>query len=55
MWMEVTVPYVDIILENPPARSPWLKAGPQYPRLYYSQVVWIDQIKRLMVIEYFIG
>lgn len=46
MWAEVTVPYVDIILENPPARSPWIKAGPQFMRLYYSQVVWIDQIKK---------
>jgi len=45
-WVEVTVPYVDIVLENPPARSPWLKAAPLYPRLYYSQVVWVDQIKK---------
>ena len=43
-WAEVTVPYVDVILANPPARSPWLKSGAK-PRLYYSQVMWIDQIK----------
>ena len=44
-WAEVTVPFVDVVLENPPARSPWLKED-QTPRLYYSQVIWIDQIKR---------
>ncbi len=43
MWAEVTVPYVDISLANPPARSPWVKAV-QKPRLYYSQVMWIDDI-----------
>jgi len=42
-WAEVTVPYVDLVLENPPARAPWLQAV-MHPRLYYSQVVWIDQI-----------
>lgn len=44
MWAEVTVPYVDLILENPPARSPYLQNSTR-PRLYYSQVVWIDQVK----------
>jgi lipoprotein-anchoring transpeptidase ErfK/SrfK len=44
MWVEVTVPYVDLVLANPPARSPWLKAVPR-PRLYYSQVMWIDDIQ----------
>lgn len=43
MWAEVTVPYVDVYLDNPPARSPWLKNSPM-PRLYYSQILWIDQI-----------
>lgn len=45
IWAEVTIPYVDIILANPPARSPWLLED-QTPRLYYSQVFWIDQIKQ---------
>jgi hypothetical protein len=45
MWAEVTTPYVDLVLANPPARSPWLKED-QTPRLYYSQVFWIDQIKQ---------
>jgi len=48
MWVEVSVPYSDLILDNPPARSPWLQDRLEYglsPRLYYSQVVWVDQIK----------
>jgi lipoprotein-anchoring transpeptidase ErfK/SrfK len=44
MWAEVTIPYVDLILDNPPARSPYLQNTAQ-PRLYYSQVVWVDRIK----------
>lgn len=48
-WAEVTVPYVDLYLDNPPPRSPWAKdiieIYQQLPRLYYSQVVWIDQIR----------
>lgn len=43
MWVEVTVPWVDIILDNPPARSPGLKDNP-HPRLYFSQILWVDQI-----------
>ncbi len=47
-WAEVTVPYVDLSLDNPPPRSPWLKDtldNGYTPRLYYSQVAWIDQIR----------
>ena len=47
-WAEVTVPYVDLIL--PPGASP-ISPGVKYTlqtnqplRLYYGQVVWIDQI-----------
>jgi len=43
-WAEVTIPFVDITLDNPPARSPWITAVP-HTRLYYSQIVWIDQIR----------
>lgn len=43
MWVEVTVPFVDIFLANPPARSPWLDNSP-LPRLYYSQILWVDEI-----------
>ncbi len=48
MWVEVTVPYVDLLLENPPARAPWLQYQLSInipPRFYYSQVVWVDQIR----------
>ena len=44
MWVIVSVPYADLILANPPARSPWLEYT-STPRLYYSQVMWVDQIK----------
>ncbi len=47
-WAEVTVPYVDLALDNPPARSPSVINQLREnltPRLYYSQVVWLDQIK----------
>ncbi len=48
LWVEVSVPYVDLVLDNPPARSPGfqdrLKLG-QPVRLYYTQIVWIDQVK----------
>jgi hypothetical protein len=48
MWVEVTLPYIDLTLENPPARSPGLAdriALGLAPRLYYSQVVWADKVK----------
>lgn len=47
-WAEVTVPYVNMILDNPPARSPWVRGlieTGRIARLYYSQIAWIDQIK----------
>lgn len=46
-WVEVTVPYVELAHEGVVA-SPWLTSNIQYnfpPRLYYGQVVWIDQIR----------
>lgn len=48
MWVEVTVPYVDLILDNPPARAPWLQYQLSInlpPRFYYSQIVWVDQVR----------
>jgi lipoprotein-anchoring transpeptidase ErfK/SrfK len=48
MWVEVTVPYVDLILDNPPARSPWTEYRVDTgftPRLYFSQVAWIDDLR----------
>jgi hypothetical protein len=47
-WAEVTVPYVDLTLEGVVA-SPWLKSIQDYkftPRVYYGQVIWIDQIRQ---------
>jgi hypothetical protein len=47
MWVEVSQPFVDLFLDNPPARSPLiedrLKLG-LVPRLYYSQISWVDQV-----------
>jgi hypothetical protein len=46
-WVEVTVPYVDLAHEGAVA-SPWLQSNIEHnfpPRLYYGQVVWIDQIR----------
>ncbi len=47
MWAEVSVPYVDLTLANPPARAPWLinrlETGLP-PRFFYSQIVWVDQV-----------
>jgi hypothetical protein len=48
MWAEVTVPYADLILDNPPARAPWLEYQLSInlpPRFYYGQIVWVDQIR----------
>lgn len=46
-WAEVTVPYLDLALEGPVVSS-WLQSLISYnfpPRLYYGQVVWIDQVR----------
>jgi hypothetical protein len=46
-WAEVTVPYVDLAHEGAVA-SPWLQDHILYnfpPRLYYGQVVWMDQVR----------
>lgn len=48
LWVEVSVPYVDLVLENPPPRSPWIKLKLEQglsARLYYSQIVWLDKIE----------
>jgi len=47
-WAEVTVPYVDIYIDNPPFRTPsfkYINETGGMPRLYYSQVIWIDQVR----------
>jgi lipoprotein-anchoring transpeptidase ErfK/SrfK len=48
MWAEVTVPYVDVILQTEPTSNSWVEARVDEGlpvRLYYSQVFWVDQIK----------
>jgi hypothetical protein len=48
MWVEVTVPYVDIILDDKP-KSPGFRNRIEEGmplRLYYSQILWVDQIKK---------
>lgn len=48
MWVEVTAPYVETYLDNPQPLGPrvqYLLANNIYPKLYYSQIVWADQIK----------
>lgn len=47
MWVEVSIPWVDIHLENKPI-SPGFKIRMENGlplRLYYSQILWVDQIK----------
>jgi lipoprotein-anchoring transpeptidase ErfK/SrfK len=47
-WAEVTVPYVDLTLDNPAPISGWMRDHVAYnlqARLYYSQVIWIDQVR----------
>ena len=48
LWVEVSVPYVDAILANAPPRSAWWRyrqENNQPFRFYYSQILWVDQIK----------
>lgn len=45
MWVEITVPLVDLVLDGPPG-SYWLKHT-YYPRAYFGQVFWADTIKQM--------
>ncbi len=48
MWVEVSVPFVDMTLENKPI-SPGFRGlvKANLPlRLYYSQILWVDKMKR---------
>jgi lipoprotein-anchoring transpeptidase ErfK/SrfK len=48
MWVEVGIPYVELVLDNPPARAPWLLYAASIglaARLYYSQIAWVDQVR----------
>ena len=47
-WAEVTVPYVDLIVERAASGVGWISDHIAFgltPRLYYSQVMWIDQVR----------
>jgi len=47
-WAEVTVPFVDLILDNSAPVSGWMRDHVSYglqARLYYSQVMWIDLVR----------
>lgn len=48
MWVEVTVPYVDTIMDNPPPRSSFFQYRVEHDlpiRLYFSQILWVDLIR----------
>jgi hypothetical protein len=48
LWAEVTVPYVDAILINPPPRHLFFRDRYEKTlplRFYYSQILWVDQIR----------
>lgn len=48
MWVEVSVPWVDVIMENPPPRSSYFKYMLENDlplRFNYSQILWVDQIR----------
>ncbi|MEX1247337.1 MAG: L,D-transpeptidase family protein [Anaerolineales bacterium] len=47
-WMQVTVPYVEAQLANPPARGfriSFLVENSMPIRFYYGQVLWVDEIR----------
>lgn len=48
LWVEVSVPYVDAVIVNGPPRSAWWRfrqENGQLLRFYYSQILWVDQMK----------
>jgi len=54
-WAEVTIPYVDMRVEGAPAspHAKFLVENNQPVRLYYSQVVWIDQLAQENGVVYY--
>lgn len=49
MWVEVSVPYIDLSLDNPPPRHAYFRDryDRQQPlRFYYSQILWVDRIEQ---------
>ena len=48
MWVEVTVPSIDAVVETTPAQSSWWRNQVNSglpPRFYYSQILWVDLIE----------
>lgn len=48
MWAEVTVPFVEAILESEPSSNSWVEAKIEEGlpvRFYYKQIFWIDRIR----------
>ena len=48
LWVEVSIPYIDLTLDKPAALSPGFKHRLNLgipPRLYYSQIMWVDQTR----------
>ncbi len=48
IWVEVTVPYVDTVMDNPPPRSNFFQYRVENGmplRLYYSQILWVDRVR----------
>jgi hypothetical protein len=49
MWVQVSIPYVDVTLEKTTTYSPSISnrvSEGKLPRLYYSQVIWADDIRQ---------
>jgi hypothetical protein len=49
-WAEVTVPYVDLQMDNPLPVSGWMRDLTAYqlqPRFYFKQVMWVDRVRTL--------
>ena len=48
VWAEITVPYVDVILDKDPSSGSWVEARIEEGlpvRFYYKQVFWVDRIR----------
>ena len=48
MWVEVSIPYVDIVLQNKPVSPGFkIKVETNIPlRLYFSQILWVDKVRK---------
>jgi lipoprotein-anchoring transpeptidase ErfK/SrfK len=49
MWVEVTVPYVETVLDREPSSNSWVEAkiDEGLPvRFYYNQIFWVDRVRQ---------